>query len=104
MAFGKVYDVDIVADCGAVSGGVVYVLLAFEIIYWIMDILPSPKTKSLSRWPVATLPSNGSKLNGTPNGSSPIIPLGCEPAGLKYLNSAPFHFSYGLPAFFALLR
>ena len=34
-----------------------------------------------------------------PRGSSPIIPLGCDPAGLKYLNKAPFHCSYGFPLF-----
>lgn len=35
-----------------------------------------------------------------------MIPLGCAPAGLKYLNRAPFHFSAScnFPALIALFR
>lgn len=38
--------------------------------------IPLPKTRSFSRWPVATWPRMGSRLNGSPSGSSPIRPLG----------------------------
>ena len=66
--------------------------------------LPSPKTSSFSLSPVATLPSSGSRLNGTPWGSSPMMPLGCAPHGLKYRSSPQFHFSNDFPAFLRLFR
>lgn len=50
------------------------------------------------------MPSSGSRLNGTPCGSSPMMPLGCAPHGLKYRSSAPFHCSKGFPAFCRLRR
>ena len=33
-----------------------------------------------------------------------MIPLGCAPQGLKYRSRAPFHCSYGFPAFWLLRR
>jgi hypothetical protein len=103
MALGKVDNVDVVSNSGTVSGRVVYERLVLCYVrQWLL--VPSPKTNNFSLCPVATWPNNGSKLNGTPRGSSPIIPLGCDPAGLKYLNRAPFHCSNGLLAFLALLR
>ena len=40
------------------------------------DCLPSPNTSNFSRFPVATWPNKGKRLNGTPRGSSPMMPLG----------------------------
>lgn len=67
--------------------------------------LPSPKTSSFSRLPIATCARRGSRLYGTPSGFSPMTPLGCAPAGLKYLSNAAFHLSPSVsPLFLAIIR
>ncbi len=89
VAAREVEDVDVVADGGAVFGGVVcgeFCEHAFTnrgTPRGLTAVLPSPNTSSLSRFPIATCASKGSRLYGTPCGSSPMTPLGCEPAGLK---------------------
>ena len=37
---------------------------------------------------------NGTRLFGTPRGSSPISADGCAPTGLKYLSAIPLTFEY----------
>ena len=85
MPRSQIENVYIIADCGAVVGGIIYdgLVNALKRNNYRGEGVPVPKTCNLSRKPTATWPRRGSRLNGIPQGSSPIIPLGWAPAGLK---------------------
>ena len=66
MGLGKVYDIYIVTQAGPVRGVIVV-----------------PKMLRHSRIPAAVCVMKGTRLLGTPRGSSPIRADGCAPIGLK---------------------
>lgn len=72
VSFGEVYDVDIVAQAGAV-GCVIVVAENAEAL----------------RMPAAVWVMKGTRLLGTPRGSSPMSAEGCAPIGLKYRSAMP---------------
>ena len=67
VAFGEVDDVEVVAHAGAVGRVVV--------------VAEDAQLRRAGRPPPAA--TYGIRLLGVPRGSSPIVPLGCAPTGLK---------------------
>ena len=65
MPFGEIHHVDVIPHAGAVMGR------------------PVAAKYLSSRRPIATWDTKGKRLLGMPRGSSPILPLGWAPTGLK---------------------